>query len=75
MFHCVFFCVLYQLVDIADTKDQVFPVKDGFHALKGIINSVSPLCCCLYECVCVFVFEILLITFTLVTITDHRKQQ
>lgn len=30
-----------QLADIADTKDQVFPVKDGFHALKGIVNSVS----------------------------------
>uniref|UniRef100_G3N4Q7 ANTXR cell adhesion molecule 2a n=2 Tax=Gasterosteus aculeatus TaxID=69293 RepID=G3N4Q7_GASAC len=29
-----------QLAEIADTKDQVFPVKDGFHALKGIVNSV-----------------------------------
>ncbi|MGH0156266.1 UNVERIFIED_CONTAM: hypothetical protein FKN15_004097 [Acipenser sinensis] len=29
-----------QLAEIADTKDQVFPVNDGFHALKGIINSV-----------------------------------
>ncbi|MGH0163878.1 UNVERIFIED_CONTAM: hypothetical protein FKN15_045866 [Acipenser sinensis] len=28
-----------QLAEIADTKDQVFPVNDGFHALKGIINS------------------------------------
>lgn len=34
---------LRQLADIADTKDQVFPVKDGFHALRGIINSVSGL--------------------------------
>lgn len=32
---------LRQLAAIADTKDQVFPVKDGFHALKGIVNSVS----------------------------------
>ncbi|XP_034534182.1 anthrax toxin receptor 2-like [Notolabrus celidotus] len=28
-----------QLAEIADAKDQVFPVKDGFHALKGIVNS------------------------------------
>ncbi|KAK7899545.1 hypothetical protein WMY93_020398 [Mugilogobius chulae] len=28
-----------QLFDIADGRDQVFPVKDGFHALKGIVNS------------------------------------
>ncbi|XP_077457029.1 anthrax toxin receptor 2 [Stigmatopora argus] len=34
-----------QLVDIADTKDQVFPVKDGFHALKGIINSILKKSC------------------------------
>uniref|UniRef100_A0A3P8WD18 Anthrax toxin receptor n=1 Tax=Cynoglossus semilaevis TaxID=244447 RepID=A0A3P8WD18_CYNSE len=34
-----------QLVDIADTKDQVFPVKDGFHALKGIINSILKRSC------------------------------
>uniref|UniRef100_A0A3B5BA59 ANTXR cell adhesion molecule 2a n=1 Tax=Stegastes partitus TaxID=144197 RepID=A0A3B5BA59_9TELE len=34
-----------QLADIADTKDHVFPVKDGFHALKGIVNSVrAPEC-------------------------------
>uniref|UniRef100_A0A673X711 Anthrax toxin receptor n=1 Tax=Salmo trutta TaxID=8032 RepID=A0A673X711_SALTR len=32
-----------QLAEVADTKDQVFPVKDGFHALKGIVNSVRPL--------------------------------
>uniref|UniRef100_A0A3Q4MXM3 VWFA domain-containing protein n=1 Tax=Neolamprologus brichardi TaxID=32507 RepID=A0A3Q4MXM3_NEOBR len=32
---------LLPLAEIADTKDHVFPVKDGFHALKGIINSVS----------------------------------
>ncbi|CAG5918857.1 unnamed protein product [Menidia menidia] len=29
-----------QLAEIADTKDHVFPVKDGFHALKGIVDSV-----------------------------------
>ncbi|XP_027980006.1 anthrax toxin receptor 2, partial [Eumetopias jubatus] len=28
-----------QLERIADSKDQVFPVKGGFQALKGIINS------------------------------------
>nr|KAF6391231.1 ANTXR cell adhesion molecule 2 [Pipistrellus kuhlii] len=28
-----------QLERIADSKEQVFPVKGGFHALKGIINS------------------------------------
>uniref|UniRef100_A0A6Q2WRP8 VWFA domain-containing protein n=1 Tax=Esox lucius TaxID=8010 RepID=A0A6Q2WRP8_ESOLU len=31
-----------QLVDIADNKDQVFPVLAGFHALKTIVNSVRP---------------------------------
>uniref|UniRef100_A0A7N5KBV8 ANTXR cell adhesion molecule 2 n=1 Tax=Ailuropoda melanoleuca TaxID=9646 RepID=A0A7N5KBV8_AILME len=30
-----------QLERIADSKDQVFPVKGGFQALKGIINSSS----------------------------------
>lgn len=30
-----------KLERIADSKDQVFPVKGGFQALKGIINSVS----------------------------------
>ncbi|TKS77887.1 Anthrax toxin receptor 2 [Collichthys lucidus] len=34
-----------QLGDIADTKDQVFPVKDGFHALKGIVNSILKRSC------------------------------
>ncbi|XP_077571885.1 anthrax toxin receptor 2 [Stigmatopora nigra] len=34
-----------QLVDIADSKDQVFPVKDGFHALRGIINSILKKSC------------------------------
>ncbi|XP_023814667.1 anthrax toxin receptor 2 isoform X1 [Oryzias latipes] len=29
-----------QLAEIADSKDQVFPVKDGFHALKGIVTSI-----------------------------------
>ncbi|KAK2838035.1 hypothetical protein Q5P01_015247 [Channa striata] len=34
-----------QLAAIADTKDQVFPVKDGFHALKGIVNSILKRSC------------------------------
>ncbi|KAM3868387.1 anthrax toxin receptor 2 [Diretmus argenteus] len=34
-----------QLAVIADTKDQVFPVKDGFHALKGIVNSILKQSC------------------------------
>uniref|UniRef100_A0A674PQV7 Anthrax toxin receptor n=1 Tax=Takifugu rubripes TaxID=31033 RepID=A0A674PQV7_TAKRU len=34
-----------QLADIADKKDQVFPVKDGFHALKGIVNSILKRSC------------------------------
>ncbi|XP_068166472.1 anthrax toxin receptor 2 isoform X2 [Antennarius striatus] len=34
-----------QLADIADNKDQVFPVKDGFHALKGIVNSILKRSC------------------------------
>ncbi|MGH0161681.1 UNVERIFIED_CONTAM: hypothetical protein FKN15_069905 [Acipenser sinensis] len=34
-----------QLAEIADTKDQVFPVNDGFHALKGIINSILKQSC------------------------------
>lgn len=48
-----------QLADIADTKDQVFPVKDGFHALKGIVNSVSlpALCWCVSVCVYCWTFS------------------
>ncbi|XP_066568195.1 anthrax toxin receptor 2 [Amia ocellicauda] len=34
-----------ELESIADTKDQVFPVTDGFHALKGIINSILKQSC------------------------------
>lgn len=34
-----------QLAAIADTKDNVFPVKDGFHALKGIVNSILKRSC------------------------------
>uniref|UniRef100_A0A8C7CQR1 ANTXR cell adhesion molecule 2a n=1 Tax=Oncorhynchus kisutch TaxID=8019 RepID=A0A8C7CQR1_ONCKI len=34
-----------QLAEVADTKDQVFPVKDGFHALKGIVNSILKQSC------------------------------
>ena len=30
-----------QLARIADSKDHVFPVNDGFQALQGIIHSVS----------------------------------
>lgn len=31
-----------QLARIADSKDHVFPVNDGFQALQGIIHSISP---------------------------------
>ncbi|XP_057165852.1 anthrax toxin receptor 2 isoform X2 [Ursus arctos] len=34
-----------QLERIADSKDQVFPVKGGFQALKGIINSILDRSC------------------------------
>ncbi|XP_015221079.1 anthrax toxin receptor 2 isoform X1 [Lepisosteus oculatus] len=34
-----------QLVEIADTKDQVFPVTGGFQALKSIINSILKQSC------------------------------
>lgn len=56
MFNCAVTVLSYkQLADIADTKDQVFPVKDGFHALKGIVNSVSLpnmfVCMCVIQCV------------------------
>ncbi|XP_054466478.1 ANTXR cell adhesion molecule 2a [Anoplopoma fimbria] len=34
-----------QLAEIADNKDLVFPVKDGFHALKGIVNSILKRSC------------------------------
>lgn len=34
-------CVCSQLARIADSKDHVFPVNDGFQALQGIIHSVS----------------------------------
>uniref|UniRef100_A0A4W5PGN0 Anthrax toxin receptor n=1 Tax=Hucho hucho TaxID=62062 RepID=A0A4W5PGN0_9TELE len=34
-----------QLVDIADSKDQVFPVLAGFHALKTIVNSILKQSC------------------------------
>ena len=30
-----------QLARIADSKDHVFPVNDGFQALQGVIHSVS----------------------------------
>ncbi|XP_030046417.1 anthrax toxin receptor 2 isoform X2 [Microcaecilia unicolor] len=34
-----------QLAKIADTEKQVFPVEGGFHALKGIINSILKQSC------------------------------
>ncbi|XP_066506675.1 ANTXR cell adhesion molecule 2b [Hoplias malabaricus] len=34
-----------QLADIADSKDQVFPVLDGFQALKSIVNSILKKSC------------------------------
>ncbi|XP_042580479.1 anthrax toxin receptor 2-like isoform X3 [Cyprinus carpio] len=34
-----------QLADVADTRDQVFPVKGGFQALKGIVNSILKQSC------------------------------
>uniref|UniRef100_A0A671T377 Anthrax toxin receptor 2-like n=1 Tax=Sinocyclocheilus anshuiensis TaxID=1608454 RepID=A0A671T377_9TELE len=33
------------LTDIADSKDQVFPVVDGFQALKNIVNSILKKSC------------------------------
>uniref|UniRef100_A0A4W4DPM0 Anthrax toxin receptor n=1 Tax=Electrophorus electricus TaxID=8005 RepID=A0A4W4DPM0_ELEEL len=34
-----------QLAQVADTEAQVFPVKDGFQALKGIVNSILKQSC------------------------------
>uniref|UniRef100_A0A670ZT41 ANTXR cell adhesion molecule 2 n=1 Tax=Pseudonaja textilis TaxID=8673 RepID=A0A670ZT41_PSETE len=34
-----------QLESIADSKDQVFPVREGFQALRGIINSILKQSC------------------------------
>ncbi|XP_016309087.1 anthrax toxin receptor 2 isoform X1 [Sinocyclocheilus anshuiensis] len=34
-----------QLADVADTREQVFPVKGGFQALKGIVNSILKQSC------------------------------
>ncbi|XP_067260911.1 anthrax toxin receptor 2-like [Chanodichthys erythropterus] len=34
-----------QLADVAGTKEQVFPVRCGFEALKGIINSILKQSC------------------------------
>ncbi|XP_029920927.1 ANTXR cell adhesion molecule 2b [Myripristis murdjan] len=34
-----------QLVDIADSPDQVFPVLSGFHALKDIVDSILKQSC------------------------------
>lgn len=31
----------WQLSTIADSKDHVFPVNDGFQALQGVIDSVQ----------------------------------
>lgn len=35
------FLIWSQLATIADSKDHVFPVNDGFEALQGVIDSVS----------------------------------
>uniref|UniRef100_A0A672PAP9 Anthrax toxin receptor 2-like n=1 Tax=Sinocyclocheilus grahami TaxID=75366 RepID=A0A672PAP9_SINGR len=34
-----------QLADVADTREQVFPVKGGFQALKDIVNSILKQSC------------------------------
>ncbi|XP_076856933.1 anthrax toxin receptor 2 [Brachyhypopomus gauderio] len=34
-----------QLAEVADKEAQVFPVKDGFQALKGIVNSILKQSC------------------------------
>uniref|UniRef100_A0A3B4E960 VWFA domain-containing protein n=1 Tax=Pygocentrus nattereri TaxID=42514 RepID=A0A3B4E960_PYGNA len=34
-----------QLAEVADTAEQVFPVEDGFQALKGIVNSILKQSC------------------------------
>lgn len=36
---------LFQLATIADTIEHVFPVLGGFHALRGVINSVNKALC------------------------------
>lgn len=36
-----FLCLCLQLAMVADSPNQVFPVNEGFKALKGIVNSVS----------------------------------
>lgn len=36
---------LLQLAKIADSKDHVFPVNDGFEALQGVIDSVRRFSC------------------------------
>lgn len=36
---------LFQLATIADTIEHVFPVLGGFHALRGVINSVNSILC------------------------------
>lgn len=45
-----FLSSLCQLARIADSKDHVFPVNDGFEALQGIIDSVSIFTRCLHLC-------------------------
>lgn len=39
--HFSWFLIRSQLATIADSKDHVFPVNDGFEALQGVIDSVS----------------------------------
>lgn len=36
---------LFQLATIADRIEYVFPVLGGFHALRGVINSVNSILC------------------------------
>uniref|UniRef100_A0A671S9J5 Anthrax toxin receptor 1-like n=1 Tax=Sinocyclocheilus anshuiensis TaxID=1608454 RepID=A0A671S9J5_9TELE len=36
---------IYELATIADSKDHVFPVNDGFEALRGVIDSILKRSC------------------------------
>lgn len=38
--HICYLRLFFQLAKIADSKDHVFPVNDGFEALQGVIDSV-----------------------------------
>lgn len=41
VFLMIYDCLSLQLSTIADSIDHVFPVKGGFYALRGTIDSVS----------------------------------